>query len=214
MKWFIRLCVLLVFNTAFSQDEALPAKNKYILVIHGGAGTILKSKMTPEREKAYREALTLALKSGYAVLQKGGSSLDAVTAAVTIMEDSPLFNAGKGAVFTNEGRNELDAAIMSGKDQAAVLLPALLPFVTRFAARGCHGEKQSCDDGGTGAEKFAASQGIRIVDPTYFYTKNAGADSRMLKGPIHLKWNLITAIKNQVRTCSRTMMISLERSVP
>jgi len=90
------------------------SETKYLMVIHGGAGTILKSQMTPEKEKAYHAALTLALQTGYNKIKAGETSLNAVEAAVRIMEDSPLFNAGKGAVFTNEGRNELDAAIMDG----------------------------------------------------------------------------------------------------
>src|SRR6476620_2883027 len=84
------------------------------LVIHGGAGNISRQNMAPEKEKAYQEGLNAALTAGYAVLEKGGTSLDAVEAAIRVMEDNPLFNAGKGAVFTNDGRNELDAAIMDG----------------------------------------------------------------------------------------------------
>ena len=89
------------------------------LVIHGGAGTILKKKMTPEQDAAYRKVLDEAIHTGYAVLQKGGTSVDAVEATIRLMEDSPLFNAGKGAVFTHDGRNELDASIMNGKTLAA-----------------------------------------------------------------------------------------------
>ena len=85
------------------------------LVIHGGAGTIKRENMSPEREAPYHQALQTALDTGYAVLDRGGKSLDAVIAAIKIMEDSPLFNAGKGAVFTSEGKNELEAAIMDGK---------------------------------------------------------------------------------------------------
>ncbi|MFY7898849.1 MAG: isoaspartyl peptidase/L-asparaginase, partial [Chitinophagaceae bacterium] len=102
--------------------QILKAQNKtpkYALVIHGGAGTILKSSMTPEKEKAYTEGLGLALKTGNAILAKGGNALDAVEAAVKVLEDNHLFNAGKGAVFTNEGKNELDAAIMDGKNLKA-----------------------------------------------------------------------------------------------
>src|SRR5437016_11613903 len=94
------------------------AQNKPMLVMHGGAGTITRASMTPEMEKQYRETLEQALRAGHAVLTKGGSSLDAVETSIRILEDSPLFNAGKGAVFTHEGRNELDAAIMNGKTKA------------------------------------------------------------------------------------------------
>ena len=85
-----------------------------VLVIHGGAGTITRTEMTPERETAYRDALTEALATGRRILAAGGTALDAVEATIRVMEDSPLFNAGKGAVFTAAGRNELDASIMDG----------------------------------------------------------------------------------------------------
>src|ERR1041385_602218 len=85
---------------------------RFGFVLHGGAGTIERSKMTPEREKAYRDKLTEALVAGFGVLKGGGQCLDAVVAAITLLEDSPLFNAGKGAVFTNAGTNELDSSIM------------------------------------------------------------------------------------------------------
>src|SRR6266852_2512842 len=93
----------------------MPKSKKIGLVIHGGAGTIERSTMTPERERDYRAGPERALKSGYDVLKNGGSSLDAAEAAVRVLEDDPHFNAGKGAVFTSAGTNELDAAIMDGK---------------------------------------------------------------------------------------------------
>src|SRR4051812_9414181 len=109
---------LLWLGQAEAQSVTTTMKDKFVLVIHGGAGTILKSQLTPEREKAYTEALNTALDKGYAVLQKGGSALDAVESVIRYMEDNPLFNAGKGAVFTHEGKNELDAAIMNGQTLA------------------------------------------------------------------------------------------------
>jgi len=90
-------------------------KAEFSIVIHGGAGTILKKNMTPEREAAYKAKLEEAIRVGYNVLKNGGTSLDAVTKTINVMEDSPLFNAGKGAVFTNAETNELDASIMDGK---------------------------------------------------------------------------------------------------
>ena len=90
-----------------------------MLVMHGGAGTITRQSMTPETEKQYRETLEQALRTGHVILAKGGSSLDAVEASIRILEDSPLFNAGKGAVFTHEGRNEMDASIMDGRTMKA-----------------------------------------------------------------------------------------------
>src|ERR1700761_9697272 len=115
------LILFSVFLTQLASGQSTPAatKGKYVLVIHGGAGTILKSQMTPEREKAYTDALQMALNKGKAILEKGGSALDAVEASVRYMEDNPLFNSGKGAVFTAEGKNELDAAIMDGRTLGA-----------------------------------------------------------------------------------------------
>src|SRR5260221_12716003 len=91
----------------------------FAIAIHGGAGTILKKNMTAARDSAYRKCLSDALQAGYDILKKGGTSLDAVEAAVKVMEDSPLFNAGKGAVFTADGKNEMDAAIMNGENLKA-----------------------------------------------------------------------------------------------
>src|SRR5690349_1025997 len=113
MKQFLTLALVLCAAVAGAQKKA--ARPDFMLVIHGGAGTILKKNMTPEAEKAYQAGLQAALQAGYAVLSRGGSAVDAVEATVRVMEDNPLFNAGKGAVFTNEGRNELDAAIMDGQ---------------------------------------------------------------------------------------------------
>ncbi|HIB80204.1 MAG TPA: beta-aspartyl-peptidase, partial [Candidatus Marinimicrobia bacterium] len=98
--------------------EAKP-KEKFALVIHGGAGTILKKNMTAEREAAYRTKLDEALQTGYKILNTGGTAMNAVEATIHVMEDSPLFNAGKGAVFTNAGTNEMDASIMDGSNLKA-----------------------------------------------------------------------------------------------
>src|SRR6478609_2694176 len=113
LYFFICFSVLLIHKNADAQDK------KYIMVIHGGAGTILKSQMTPQKEAAYKAALTEALQTGYKALQSGKTSLDAVEATIHVLENSPLFNAGKGAVFTHNGRNELDASIMDGKSLKA-----------------------------------------------------------------------------------------------
>ncbi|HEX9827469.1 MAG TPA: isoaspartyl peptidase/L-asparaginase, partial [Flavobacteriaceae bacterium] len=95
--------------------DSVQKVNDFAIVIHGGAGTILKENMTPEMEEAYTSKLEEAIKVGYDILKNGGSSLDAVQKTINVMEDSPLFNAGKGAVFTNAGTNEHDASIMDGK---------------------------------------------------------------------------------------------------
>ncbi len=114
MKKLLIIFSLLIITRGFAQDGKEALKDRFVLVIHGGAGTILKSQMSPEKEKAYTAALNMALETGYDILRRGGSAMDAVEACVRYMEDNPLFNACKGAVFTNEGKNELDAAIMDG----------------------------------------------------------------------------------------------------
>src|SRR3954469_13036592 len=106
------LAILFIVATAIS---IMAEENKFVLVIHGGAGTIERGSMTPEREKEYRAGLERALNVGYDILKRGGTALDAVEAVVRLLEDDPNFNAGKGAVFTSSGTNELDAAIMDGR---------------------------------------------------------------------------------------------------
>ncbi|MCE7913339.1 MAG: isoaspartyl peptidase/L-asparaginase [Nitrosomonas sp. PRO4] len=143
------------------------------LVIHGGAGAILRSKLTPEREQAYRQALAESLTAGYTVLKAGGSSVDAVIAAIAVMEDSPLFNAGKGAVFTHAGRNELDASIMDGATRMAGAVAAVTTL--RNPIRAAHAVMTKSAHVmliGSGAETFAAEQGLEIVDSSYFYTES------------------------------------------
>jgi beta-aspartyl-peptidase (threonine type) len=154
--------------TAAAQET----KGKIMLVIHGGAGTINRSNMTAEREKEYRAALEQALHLGQAVLVKGGTSLDAVEASVRFMEDSPLFNAGKGAVFTHEGKNELDAAIMDGKTKKAGSVAGVTIIKNPItAARAVMEKSPHVMMTGRGAELFATKMGLEIVDPSYFWTE-------------------------------------------
>ncbi len=144
-----------------------------MLVIHGGAGTILKSQMTPEKEKAYQQGLNDALQTGYDILSKGGTALDAVEASIKVLEDNPLFNAGKGAVFTNEGKNELDASIMDGKTLKAGAVAGVTTIKNPVtAARAVMDKSEHVMMAGKGAEKFAAQQGCTIVDPSYFFTED------------------------------------------
>ncbi|MBO9150983.1 isoaspartyl peptidase/L-asparaginase [Chitinophaga sp. MAH-28] len=144
----------------------------YVLVIHGGAGTILKKNMTPEKEAAYRSALETSLKKGYDVLQAGGSSLDAVEAAIHVLEDNPLFNAGKGAVFTHDGRNELDASIMDGGTLAAGAVAGVRVIKNPISlARAVMEKSEHVMMAGRGAEEFAAQAGVEIVDTAYFRTQ-------------------------------------------
>ncbi len=173
-----KLCiVLLIFiNTFFS------AQKKYVLVLHGGAGTITRENMTAEKEKAYRAKLTEALKAGYAEIMKGKSSVDAVAAAIIIMEDSPLFNAGKGAVFTSDGKNELDAAIMFGKDKSAGAVAAIHKVKNPIkAAIAVMQNSEHVMMIGEGAEIFAKGQGLEIVNPDYFWTKDRWDGLQKLK---------------------------------
>lgn len=154
--------------------NAQSAKNqsKYVMVIHGGAGTIEKKFMTPEKEKAYTAALTQALQQGYKLLKEGKSSIDAVQAAINVMEDSPLFNAGKGAVFTNEGKNELDASIMDGKTLKAGAVAGVTNIKNPInAARAVMEKSEHVMMIGKGAELFAANNGCDTVPPSYFFTQ-------------------------------------------
>ncbi len=149
-----------------------PQVNKFAIVIHGGAGTILKKNMTPEKEAAYKAKLTEAIKTGYAILKNGGSSLDAVEKTITIMENSPLFNAGKGAVFTNAGTNEMDSSIMTGQDLNAGAVAGVKNIKNPIsAARKVMTNSNHVLLSGDGASAFAKEQGLEIVDPSYFYTE-------------------------------------------
>jgi len=171
MRITIFSCFILFLNTFLGLSVF--AQHKPVLVIHGGAGTILKSQMTPELEARYIAGLEEALKKGYAVLHAGGTSLDAVQASVQVLEDNPLFNAGKGAVFTNEGKNEMDAAIMNGKNLAAGAVAGVTTIRNPItAARAVMENSGHVMMIGPGAEKFAKLNGITIVDPSYFYTES------------------------------------------
>ena len=164
-RYTFALCAILVAGSAMS---APPVR----LVIHGGAGTMSRSDLTDEREAAIRADLERALKTGFAVLQDGGASLEAVTRAVVVLEDSPYFNAGKGAVFNADGINELDASIMDGATKRAgavagvhrVRNPVLL-------ARAVMEQSKHVMLAGDGAEAFAKTVGIELVDPSYFRTE-------------------------------------------
>ena len=151
-------------------------------MIHGGAGTILKSNMTAEKENAYKAKLTEALKAGYAEIQKGNTSIDAVAASIMIMEDSPLFNAGKGAVFTADGKNELDASIMYGKDKSAGAVAGVHTIKNPVkAAIAVMQKSEHVMLSGAGAEAFAKTQNLEMVDPKYFWTKDRWDGLQKLK---------------------------------
>ena len=151
-----------------SKDESV----EFSIAIHGGAGTITRKNMTPEKENAYRSKLKETLNVGYSILNKGGTSLDAVEATIRIMENSELFNAGKGAVFTNAGTNELDASIMDGRNLKAGAVARVKTVKNPIsAARKVMEETWHVMLSGDGADKFAKEQGLDIVDPNYFYTQ-------------------------------------------
>ncbi len=142
------------------------------MVIHGGAGTITRANMSDEREAQYRETLEEALRTGYEILAGGGSSLDAVEATIRVMEDSPLFNSGKGEVFTHEGRNELDASIMEVKTMNAGAVAGVSVLKNPIsAARAVMEKSKHVMLSGKGAELFAKEQGLEVVDPKYFWTE-------------------------------------------
>lgn len=142
----------------------------FALAVHGGAGTILKESMTPELENAYKQKLKDALNAGYSVLKSGGCSLDAVEVTVKVMEDSPLFNAGKGSVFTAEGKNEMDASIMNGKTLEAGSVAGVTNIKNPVsAARKVMEKSPHVMMTGKGAEKFAAEQKLEFAEPEYFF---------------------------------------------
>ena len=168
MKKLIALVALALMSTAAHAEDA----PKWSIAIHGGAGTLDPAQMTPERRAEYEAALQKALDAGAAVLADGGSAMDAVKAAIMPMEDSPLFNAGKGAVFTWDGTNELDASIMDGRDRSAgavagvktVKNPILLADKVRT-------DSEHVFLMGTGAEAFAVEKGFAVTPPDYFATE-------------------------------------------
>lgn len=151
--------------------QPAPASAPIAIVVHGGAGTIRREQMTPERAAALRRDLEAAVRAGYAILAAGGSSLDAVEAAVRVLEDSPLFNAGRGAVLTADGTVELDASIMDGAAFRAGAVASLRTVKNPIhLARLVMERTPHVLLVGEGAERFAREMGVEIVDPSYFIT--------------------------------------------
>ena len=148
------------------------AKPKWALVVHGGSGVIERKDLTPEQDKAYRASIGAAAEAGAAVLGRGGTALDAIEAAIHLLEDDPLFNAGRGAVFTAEGRNELDSSIMNGRTLAA----GAVAGVTRTRhpislARAVMEHSPHVMLTGPGADAFSRTQKLEQVDPSFFFTE-------------------------------------------
>ena len=157
-----------------------------VIAIHGGAGVVERIDMSPQMDRAYRDGLAQALEAGGSILAAGGSSLDAVVAAVCVMEDSPLFNAGRGATFTAEGRNELDASIMDG----ATLRAGAVTLVTRARnpvklARLVMERTRHVMFAGPAADALAEAHGLEMVDPDYFFTQRRWDALQKMKSATH-----------------------------
>jgi len=181
---FIMLLLTGFACSAYSQANlSSPVPGKWVLVIHGGAGGSFTEKLPPETEKMYRDSLAFALKTGVEVLSGGGSSMDAVEAVIRFMEDCPLFNAGRGAVYNAEGFAELDASFMDGKSGLAGAVAGVhtirhpISASRRVMEKTRHVLLMS-----EGAEEFAAAQGLEIVDPSFFRTPDTDSTyQRMLR---------------------------------
>lgn len=175
-------CLIILFAAATllqgcTSDASEPAttdgnSTAYALVIHGGAGAITRADMTPEMEQEYLKVLNEALDIGETILKYGGTSLDAVEKTIMYLEDSPLFNAGKGAVFTHEGKNELDASVMDGASMKAGAVGGVTIVKNPIqAARAVMEKSEHVLLVGKGAEQFALEQKIDTVSPEYFFTQ-------------------------------------------
>ena len=166
----IKLVSVSILLSVLSQ-LSLAAESTIAIAIHGGAGTIEKSRFTVEKEAAYRAKLKQAVEAGYEVLNKGGSSLDAVTKAINVLENSPFFNAGKGAVYTYDEKHEMDASIMYGKNRQAGAVSGVKHIENPInLARLVMENSVHVMLSGEGAEEFAKTQGVELVDNTLFDT--------------------------------------------
>ncbi len=146
--------------------------NSFAIAIHGGAGTILRSSMTPEKETAYKKALEDAIVAGEGILVKGGRSIDAVEAAIRVLEDNSLFNAGKGAVFTNEGKHEMDASLMNGKDLTAGAVAGVQNIKNPVSlARAVMDKSEHVFMAGLGAQEFAKKVNAEFMPDDYFFVQ-------------------------------------------
>ena len=176
---FFLILVLALFScktekktTSDQKSNSSTQKQEWAIVIHGGAGGMTRENTTPEIDKEYRASLSVAMSTGKKILAEGGSALNAVEQTIRIMEDNPLFNAGKGAVFTHEGRNELDAAIMDGSNLAAGAVAGVTDIKNPItAARRVMTNSPHVMLAGAGASQFAKEQGLEIVPASYFYTE-------------------------------------------
>ncbi len=168
----LNILSVLLFISCNTSSDNVEKDSKYGIVIHGGAGNIVKENIPDSLIAEYNNKLEEALDAGIVILEKGGKSIDAVEAAIHILEDSPLFNAGKGSVFTHDGLNEMDASIMDGKTLNAGAVSGVQTIKNPIsAARTVMIRSEHVMLSGRGAEKFAEDHGLIIVDKTYFYTR-------------------------------------------
>lgn len=177
------------------ENSAISEKKKIAIVVHGGAGTIKKENMNEATEAAYREKLEEALKTGYKVLEDGGSSCEAIQQVIVLLENSPLFNAGVGAVFTAKGENELDASIMRGSDLNAGAIAGVKtiknPIRTAYEVMINSPHVMLA---GEGAEEFAAEQGLEIVAPDYFKTERRAKQLENIINKVEKEFGTVGAV--------------------
>lgn len=170
LKKIIFLLAVFFIQMAFAQDQT--SKDNFSIVIHGGAGTILKKNMTPAMDQAYRAILKEAITVGHAILKKGGTSQEAVEKTIRVMEDSPLFNAGKGAVLTAQGKASLDASFMDGKTLNAGAISGVSHIKNPISsAIAVMEQSPHVMLSGQGADEFAKSLGMEVVPNSYFITE-------------------------------------------
>lgn len=170
---FVLLFSLPVFASPPPEEPSENSPQTLAIVVHGGAGTLKRADLSPEKEAAYRAKLKEAIDVGYSLLAEGRSSLDAIVETLKILEDSPLFNAGKGAVFTAEGHNELDASIMVGSTRDAGAVAGVTTIKNPItAARAVMEQTPHVMLSGPGADQFASEVGLELVKPAYFYTEH------------------------------------------
>ena len=189
MKKLILIITVFTLITACKTEKKEPVRepNTFSIVIHGGAGGIKREYFNEEQQKAYEEKLSEALNAGYAILNEGGNSLDAIQAAINVMEDSPLFNAGKGAVYNSEGNQEMDASIMDGNTLNSGAVAGVNHIKNPIlAARIVMDSSKHVMLSGKGAEIMAKKYGVEMVDSSYFFTEK--------------RWNQLQKIQGKEKT--------------
>jgi len=193
MKNFLFIIAILLLSFSCKkeliskQNETEVKQNEFAIIIHGGAGTILKKNLSDEKEEEYKLKLEQAIRTGYTILKNGGTSQEAVVKTIQVMEESPLFNAGKGAVFTHEETNELDASFMDGKTLNAGAVAGVMNVKSPIElAVKIMTDSDHVMLSGKGASTFAKEKGLEIVAPSYFYTER--------------RFNALQNIKNKEKT--------------